>query len=200
MESRKIDDKRNIRKLFVNSRLGGMSGATAKSRKYCGGHIDQTSLHNPWAGGYYPAGISFDESNRMMTENPELFKAKVQETLCRHAEAVNRHAAKGTYFFDYGNAFPFEASRAGADVMAEKPELTSDTLLNVQDIMGLCVSTLRIWVRFAGYVHPEKPEDLIKTDDIACKVLEENYATFHQEKCQQQMQDNIIMDKRSSGK
>jgi urocanate hydratase len=80
---------------------------------------DQTSLHNPWAGGYYPVGLSFEEANEMMANDPEQFKSKVQESLCRHANAINRHVAKGTYFFDYGNAFLLEASRAGAEVMAE---------------------------------------------------------------------------------
>jgi urocanate hydratase len=96
---------------------------------------DQTSLHNPWAGGYYPVGLSFEESNELMAINPELFKTKVKETLVRHAAAINKHTAKGTYFFDYGNAFLLEASRAGADVMAidgihfKYPSY-------VQDIMG----------------------------------------------------------------
>src|SRR5690606_4431743 len=80
---------------------------------------DQTSLHNPWAGGYYPAGMTYEQSNEMMAAEPEKFKEKVQESLRRHADAVNAHAAKGTYFFDYGNAFLLEASRAGGDVMAE---------------------------------------------------------------------------------
>ena len=80
---------------------------------------DQTSLHNPWAGGYYPADISFEDANEMMANEPELFKEKVQETLRRHAKAINKHTAKGTYFFDYGNAFLLEASRAGADVMSD---------------------------------------------------------------------------------
>ena len=75
---------------------------------------DQTSLHNPWAGGYYPAGSTFEESNKMMAEAPELFKEKVQDSLRRQAKAINNHTAKGTYFFDYGNAFLLEASRAGA--------------------------------------------------------------------------------------
>ncbi|RYY52206.1 MAG: urocanate hydratase, partial [Chitinophagaceae bacterium] len=96
---------------------------------------DQTSLHNPWAGGYYPAGISLEESNRLMAENPEEFKAKVQETLRRHADAVNRHTAKGTYFFDYGNAFLLEASRAGADIMAPNG-IDFKYPSYVQDIMG----------------------------------------------------------------
>src|SRR5690606_24281484 len=79
---------------------------------------DQTSLHNPWAGGYYPAGISFEAANEMMANNPAQFKEEVQKTLRRHAAAINKHTEKGTYFFDYGNAFLLEASRAGADVMA----------------------------------------------------------------------------------
>src|SRR6187402_660116 len=81
---------------------------------------DQTSLHNPWAGGYYPVGISFEEANEMMANNPDLFKEKVQETLRRHTTAINKHTAKGTYFFDYGNAFLLEASRAGADILKEE--------------------------------------------------------------------------------
>src|SRR5699024_9840048 len=96
---------------------------------------DQTSLHNPWAGGYYPAGISFEESNKMMAENPDLFKEKVQESLRRHASAINKHTAKGTYFFDYGNAFLLEASRAGADIMAENG-IDFRYPSYVQDIMG----------------------------------------------------------------
>ena len=149
---------------------------------------DQTSLHNPWAGGYYPAGISFEESNEMMANNPALFKEKVQETLRRHATAVNKHTAKGTYFFDYGNAFLLEASRAGADIMAENG---IDFKYNsyVQDIMGpMCFDygfgPFR-WVCTSG-----KPEDLKTTDDIACEVLEELMKTSPKE-IQQQMADNI---------
>lgn len=152
---------------------------------------DQTSLHNPWAGGYYPVGQSFEESNKMMAENPELFKEKVQETLRRHAEAINKHTAKGTYFFDYGNAFLLEASRAGADVMAENPTLGREFKFPsyVQDIMGpMCFDygfgPFR-WVCTSG-----KPEDLQKTDDIACVVLEEIQQHSPVE-IQQQMKDNI---------
>ena len=99
---------------------------------------DQTSLHNPWAGGYYPADISFEDANDMMANNPKLFKAKVQETLRRHAKAINKHTTKGTYFFDYGNAFLLEASRAGADIMNENPTLGREFRYPsyVQDIMG----------------------------------------------------------------
>ncbi|OPB84882.1 urocanate hydratase [Elizabethkingia ursingii] len=149
---------------------------------------DQTSLHNPWAGGYYPAGILFEEANKMMAEEPELFKEKVQETLRRHAAAVNKHTAKGTYFFDYGNAFLLEASRAGADVMAENG-IDFKYPSYVQDIMGpMCFDygfgPFR-WVCTSG-----KPEDLQKTDNIACKVLEEIMKNSPKE-IQQQMQDNI---------
>jgi urocanate hydratase len=152
---------------------------------------DQTSLHNPWAGGYYPVGQSFEESNTMMAENPELFKEKVQETLRRHAEAINKHTEKGTYFFDYGNAFLLEASRAGADVMAENPTLGREFRYPsyVQDIMGpMCFDygfgPFR-WVCTSG-----KPEDLQKTDDIACQILEKIQQNSPEE-IQQQMKDNI---------
>lgn len=149
---------------------------------------DQTSLHNPWAGGYYPVGLSFEESNKMMAENPELFKDKVQESLRRHAAAVNKHTAKGTYFFDYGNAFLLEASRAGADVMAENG-IDFKYPSYVQDIMGpMCFDygfgPFR-WVCTSG-----KPEDLQKSDEIACSVLEEIMQHSPKE-IQQQMQDNI---------
>jgi urocanate hydratase len=149
---------------------------------------DQTSLHNPWAGGYYPVGLSFEESNEMMANNPDLFKDKVQETLRRHAEAVNKHTAKGTYFFDYGNAFLLEASRAGADVMAQNG-IDFKYPSYVQDIMGpMCFDygfgPFR-WVCASG-----KPEDLQKTDEIACQVLEE-IMQHSPEEIQQQMKDNI---------
>lgn len=149
---------------------------------------DQTSLHNPWAGGYYPVGISFEEANEMMANNPELFKEKVQETLRRHALAINKHTAKGTYFFDYGNAFLLEASRAGADVM-DKNGIDFRYPSYVQDIMGpMCFDygfgPFR-WVCASG-----KPEDLEKTDTIACAVLEEMINNSPEE-IQQQMKDNI---------
>ena len=149
---------------------------------------DQTSLHNPWAGGYYPVGISFDEANKMMADNPDLFKEEVQETLRRHTDAINKHTAKGTYFFDYGNAFLLEASRAGADIMAENG-IDFKYSSYVQDIMGpMCFDygfgPFR-WVCASG-----KPEDLEKTDAIACAVLEKIKKQSPQE-IQQQMADNI---------
>ena len=149
---------------------------------------DQTSLHNPWAGGYYPTGISFEEANIMMAENPREFKVKVQETLRRHANVINKHTAKGTYFFDYGNAFLLEASRAGADVMAEN-NIDFKYSSYVQDIMGpMCFDygfgPFR-WVCASG-----KSKDLAKTDKIACKVLEKIKKNSPKE-IQQQMADNI---------
>ncbi len=149
---------------------------------------DQTSLHNPWAGGYYPVGMSFEEANNMMANEPEKFKKKVQETLRRHATAVNKHTTKGTYFFDYGNAFLLEASRAGADIMAENG-IDFKYPSYVQDIMGpMCFDygfgPFR-WVCASG-----KPKDLAKTDAIACIVLEEIKKNSPEE-IQQQMADNI---------
>lgn len=149
---------------------------------------DQTSLHNPWAGGYYPVGISFEESNRMMAEEPALFEKKVKETLVRHAASVNKHTAKGTYFFDYGNAFLLEASRAGAEVMAPNG-IDFKYPSYVQDILGpMCFDfgfgPFR-WVCASG-----KPGDLQRTDEIACEVLEEMMKNSPAE-IQQQMADNI---------
>ena len=149
---------------------------------------DQTSLHNPWAGGYYPTGFTFDQSNEMMANDPEQFKTEVQKTLRRHADAINKHTAKGTYFFDYGNAFLLESSRAGANVMADN---NIDFKYNsyVQDIMGpMCFDygfgPFR-WVCASG-----NPTDLAKTDAIACEVLEQIMTTAPPE-IQQQMADNI---------
>lgn len=149
---------------------------------------DQTSLHNPWAGGYYPVGLTLEQSNELMATDPEKFKIHVQESLRRHAEAVNRHTAKGTYFFDYGNAFLLEASRAGADVMAAN-HIDFKYPSYVQDILGpLCFDfgfgPFR-WVCASG-----DPKDLEKTDTIACAVLEEMMLNSPEE-IQQQMADNI---------
>ncbi|WP_279108353.1 urocanate hydratase [Butyricimonas virosa] len=149
---------------------------------------DQTSLHNPWAGGYYPVGVSFEESKRMMAEEPELFKQKVQESLRRHVAAINKCVARfDTYFFDYGNAFLLESSRAGADIM--KPNGDFKYPSYVQDIMGpMCFDygfgPFR-WVCSSG-----DPKDLAKTDEIAARVLEE-IKTHSPKEIQQQMDDNI---------
>ena len=149
---------------------------------------DQTSLHNPWAGGYYPVGQSFEDSNEMMASNPELFKKKVQESLIRHAAAIQMSTDKGTYFFDYGNAFLLEATRAGAALRSENGD---DFIYPsyIQDILGpMCFDfgfgPFR-WVCASG-----EQSDLDKTDEIACLVLEEMMRTSPPE-IKQQMADNI---------
>jgi len=150
---------------------------------------DQTSLHNPWSGGYYPVGLSFEEANKLISSDPVLFKSKVQESLRRQAKSINKHAAKGTYFFDYGNAFLLEASRAGADVLGEKEgEFKYPTY--VQDILGpMCFDygfgPFR-WVCASG-----DAQDLDKSDQIAMDVLSEIQKTAPKE-IQLQMNDNII--------
>ncbi|MBQ0733067.1 urocanate hydratase [Aquimarina celericrescens] len=149
---------------------------------------DQTSLHNPWSGGYYPAGLSYEESNIMISNHPETFRVKVQESLRRHAAAINKHTALGTYFFDYGNAFLLEASRAGADIMA-KNGVDFKYPSYVQDILGpMCFDygfgPFR-WVCTSG-----KSEDLDTTDQIALEVME-SIKKVSPKEIQQQMQDNI---------
>jgi urocanate hydratase len=149
---------------------------------------DQTSLHNPWAGGYYPVGLSFEESNRLMVENPQAFKEKVQESLRRQATAINNHTARGTYFFDYGNAFLLEASRSGAAVVGEQGnEFRYPSY--VQDILGpMCFDygfgPFR-WVCTSG-----NPEDLRKTDQLAAEVLKALLAVAPAS-IAQQLQDNL---------
>lgn len=149
---------------------------------------DQTSLHNPWAGGYYPAGLSFDESNKMMAEEPEKFKEKVRQSLRRQVDAINKLTAKGMYFFDYGNAFMLEASRAQADILKPNGEFKYPSY--VQDIMGpMCFDygfgPFR-WVCTSG-----KECDLDTSDKIAMQVLEE-IARQAPEEITQQMHDNIL--------
>ncbi|NQZ78234.1 MAG: urocanate hydratase, partial [Ekhidna sp.] len=149
---------------------------------------DQTSLHNPWSGGYYPAGLSYQESNELLRNDPEQFKVAVQESLIRHASAVNKHASRGTYFFDYGNAFLLESSRAGADVMHENG-IDFKYPSYVQDILGpMCFDygfgPFR-WVCTSG-----KAKDLKKSDEIALQVMSAIKEASPKE-IQQQMQDNI---------
>jgi len=149
---------------------------------------DQTSLHNPWAGGYYPVGLTYEESNELMANQPEEFKKKVKETLKRHAAAINKHTTKGTYFFDYGNAFLLEASRAGAEVMA-KDGINFRYPSYVQDIMGpMCFDfgfgPFR-WVCTSG-----KEDDLDQTDAIAAMVLEKIRESAPED-IQSQLTDNI---------
>ena len=149
---------------------------------------DQTSLHNPWSGGYYPVGLSFDDANQMIKQDPGQFKLKVQESLRRHADAINKHVAKGTYFFDYGNAFLLEASRAGADIMAEN-NIDFRYPSYVQDILGpMCFDygfgPFR-WVCTSG-----TDADLKKSDLLALEVMRSIQENAPEE-IKQQMQDNI---------
>ena len=148
---------------------------------------DQTSLHNPWAGGYYPVGYTYEESKTMMAEEPERFKECVQESLRRHAAAVNRLADKGMYFFDYGNAFLLEASRAGADILKEDGKFRYPSY--VQDIMGPLFFDYGFGP-FRWVCMSEDPEDLAKSDAIAAKVLREIVKDAPEE-IQGQMMDNI---------
>ncbi len=148
---------------------------------------DQTSLHNPWAGGYYPVGFSYEESNRMMAQEPERFKEEVQKTLRRHVEAVNKLVAKGMYFFDYGNAFLLESSRAGADILKEDGSFKYPSY--VQDIMGpMCFDYG--FGPFRWVCTSNKPEDLDLSDQIAMEVLEQ-LAKQSPIEIAQQMEDNI---------
>lgn len=148
---------------------------------------DQTSLHNPWAGGYYPVGISLEESNKMMAQNPTQFKKEVQKTLKRHVNAINRLTAKGMYFFDYGNAFLLESSRAGADITKEDGSFKYPSY--VQDIMGpMCFDYG--FGPFRWVCTSSDPKDLEKTDEIAKDVLEKLMQEGPKE-IQEQMQDNI---------
>lgn len=149
---------------------------------------DQTSLHNPWSGGYYPAGLSFEEANDLMKQQPEAFKQAVQASLRKQVYMINKHAAKGTYFFDYGNAFLLEASRADADVLADNGHDFRYSSY-VQDILGPMCFDLGFgpfrWVCASG-----KASDLVKTDEIALAVLQDLQKEAPPE-IQLQMQDNI---------
>ena len=148
---------------------------------------DQTSLHNPFAGGYYPAGLSFEESKKMMAEQPELFKEKVYESLRRHVVAINKLTANGMYFFDYGNAFLLESSRAGANILDDKKEFVYKSY--VQDILGpMCFDFG--FGPFRWVCSSNDENDLRKTDAIAATVLKEIFATAPDE-IKLQLSDNI---------
>lgn len=151
---------------------------------------DQTSLHNPWAGGYYPAGLSLEESNQMMADEPAQFKKEVQASLVRHINAVNSLHQKGMYFFDYGNAFLLEVSRAGGDVFKNKGSGEFKYNSYVQDILGpMCFDYG--FGPFRWVCTSASENDLRKTDEIALSVLEEIYKTAPKE-ITQQLSDNII--------
>lgn len=148
---------------------------------------DQTSLHNPWAGGYYPAGLSFEESNRMMKEDPEQFREKVKESLRRHVTAINKLTGNGMYFFDYGNAFLLEASRAGADIMNQKGTFRYPSY--VQDIMGPLFFDYGFGP-FRWVCTSCDPKDLEVTDKIATRILKKIKKNAPEE-IQMQIEDNI---------
>jgi urocanate hydratase len=149
---------------------------------------DQTSLHNPWAGGYYPVGLSYEQSNELMANDPEAFKKEVQKTLIRHANAVNTLAAKGMYFFDYGNAFLLEASRAGADIVNKDGTFKYKSY--VQDILGpMCFDYG--FGPFRWVCTSCDPKDLEITDHLALGVLEQMHKEAPQE-IRQQLSDNIV--------
>ena len=148
---------------------------------------DQTSLHNPYSGGYYPVGLSFDESNEMIKNDPEKFKSKVQESLIRHVNAINKLTDKGMYFFDYGNAFLLESKKAGADITNNEDEFKYPSY--VQDIMGpMCFDYG--YGPFRWVCTSNSKEDLSTTDEIAIKVLEDMLPDSPKE-IKLQLQDNI---------
>jgi len=149
---------------------------------------DQSSLHNPWAGGYYPCGFTLEESNRMMAEEPQRFKEEVQKTLVRHINAINSHAAKGMYFFDYGNAFLLEVSRAGGDVLKPNGDFKYNSY--VQDILGpMCFDYG--FGPFRWVCTSASASDLAVTDAIALEVMEALYGNAPEE-IKQQLHDNIL--------
>ena len=148
---------------------------------------DQTSLHNPWAGGYYPVGLSFEESKAMMADAPEEFRKRVQESLRRQVKAINKMTARGMYFFDYGNAFLLESSRAGADVLGEDGKFRYPSY--VQDIMGPLFFDYGFGP-FRWVCTSCNPADLEATDRIAARVLEEIREHAPEDICSQ-LDDNI---------
>jgi len=184
---RKAVDKNEVVSIAYQGNVVDLWERLAAEEMYVDLGSDQTSLHNPWAGGYYPVDIDFNEANRMMAEEPDKFQAKVRSTLRRHAAAINKLTAAGMYFFDYGNAFLLEASRAGADVM--KADGTFRYPSYVQDIMGPLFFDYGFgpfrWVCTSG-----DPEDLAVTDRIAAEVLENILQTASAD-IKSQLEDNL---------
>lgn len=184
---RKAVDTNEVVSIAYQGNVVDLWERLAKENMFVDLGSDQTSLHNPWAGGYYPVGYSLEESNRMMADEPERFQNEVRKTLCRHADAVNKLTANGMYFFDYGNAFLLEASRAGADVM--KSDGTFRYPSYVQDIMGPLFFDYGFgpfrWVCTSG-----DPKDLEVSDRIAAEVLEGMLKTAP-ENIKSQIDDNL---------
>jgi urocanate hydratase len=185
---RKAKENKEVVSIAYQGNIVDVWEKFAEEKIYVDLGSDQTSLHNPWAGGYYPVDMTYEESNEMMTKQPDLFKERVQASLRRHAAAINQHTARGTYFFDYGNAFLLEASRAGADVM--NSEGTGFRYPSyVQDIMGPMFFDYGFGP-FRWVCTSNAPKDLEVTDQIASEVLSEIMAHSPQE-IQGQMADNI---------
>jgi len=184
---RKAVDKNEVVSIAYQGNIVDLWERLAAEQMYVDLGSDQTSLHNPWAGGYYPVDVDFNEANRMMAEEPDKFQAKVRSTLRRHAAAINKLTAAGMYFFDYGNAFLLEASRAGADVM--KSDGTFRYPSYVQDIMGPLFFDYGFgpfrWVCTSG-----DPKDLAVTDRIAAEVLEKILQTASAD-IRSQLEDNL---------
>jgi len=185
---RKAKENKEVVSIAYQGNIVDVWEKFAEEKIYVDLGSDQTSLHNPWAGGYYPVDMTYEESNEMMTKQPDLFKERVQASLRRHAAAINQHTARGTYFFDYGNAFLLEASRADADVM--NSEGTGFRYPSyVQDIMGPMFFDYGFGP-FRWVCTSNDPKDLEVTDQIASEVLSEIMAHSPQE-IQGQMADNI---------
>jgi len=184
---RKAVDTNEVASIAYQGNVVDLWERLATEEMYVDLGSDQTSLHNPWSGGYYPVDIDFDEANRMMAEEPDKFQAKVRNTLRRHAAAINKLTTGGMYFFDYGNAFLLEASRAGADVM--KADGTFRYPSYVQDIMGPLFFDYGFgpfrWVCTSG-----DPKDLAVTDRIAAEVLEKILQTAPAD-IRSQLEDNL---------
>jgi len=180
-------DQKEVVSIAFEGNVVDVWEAFAENGVYIDIGSDQTSLHNPWAGGYYPVGLTYEEANDMMANNPDEFKKYVQESLRRQVTAINKHTAKGTYFFDYGNAFLLESSRAEADILKENGDFKYSSY--VQDILGpLCFDYG--FGPFRWVCASSNPIDLEITDRIAAEVLEELMKESPTE-IQQQMKDNI---------
>ncbi|NLN99477.1 MAG: urocanate hydratase [Bacteroidales bacterium] len=184
---RKAVESRKVVSLAFVGNVVDLWERLAEERVHVDLGSDQTSLHNPWAGGYYPAGFSFDESKRMMAEDPERFREAVHASLRRQVAAINRLTAEGMYFFDYGNAFLLESSRAGAEIL--KPDGQFRYPSYVQDIMGPLYFDYGFGP-FRWVCMSENPEDLAKSDRLAAQVLIEEAGSAPEE-IQEQMRDNI---------
>src|SRR5664280_1557562 len=184
---RHLIDNKTVTSIGYEGNIVDLWEKLAEENIYADLGSDQTSLHNPWSGGYYPAGLSFDESNRMLSEKPEMFKDEVRKSLRRQVEAINKHTDRGTYFFDYGNAFLLEASRAGGDILKKDGDFKYPSY--VQDIIGpMCFDYG--FGPFRWVCCSNKASDLNATDDIALNILLKLIKESPDE-ITQQLKDNI---------